>query len=407
MPKSRQPGDAAYPQLNYIYISQRLARRLDEISRHPITTVVAPMGYGKTTAIDWWLKRRLKTDGDTVILKQMIVTDSVSDFWSGFCRALRGYPELCEQMRALGFPADQRTMSIMAELLEDALLKSGHTFCFVMDDLYLLQSRPMALLLLFLSRMLSERLHFVLLSRGPVFSDEERLRLGGSLYEITADDLRLDAGEVNAYAACCGLQLSREDTSALTAASEGWISMVYLNFKAYTQSGSWMIGTNDIFGLIKEVLLTPLPPRQREFLVLIGITEEFTQPQAAWLWQHEDVGELLSALTETNAFITRDANGIYRCHHMLRQSARQEFSRLPRAERDAAYRRLGGWFLKEKAYVAAELAFRRAEDWDGLLTALEQDRCKSLNTEHRQAFIGWIANCPEEHLLAHPGALVA
>lgn len=407
MSQNRQSGNAMYPHLGNIYISERLRRRLGELSHHPVTTVVAPMGYGKTTAIDWWMKRRLKADGDTVILKQMIVTDSISDFWSGFCRALRGYPELCGQMKALGFPTDQRAMSVMAELLEDALLQSEQTVCFVMDDLYILQSRPMAPLLLFLSRMLSERLHFVLLSRGPVFSDEERMRLGGSLYELTADDLRLDAGEVNAYAAHCGLQLSREDTVALTAASEGWISMVYLNFKAYAQSGRWMIGTNDIFGLIKEVLLKPLPRRQREFLVLIGITEEFTQPQAAWLWQHEDVGELLSALTETNAFITKDANGVYRCHHMLRQSARQEFSLLPEAEQAAAYIRLGDWMLEQKEYVAAELAYRRAGHWDGLLTALERDRCKSLNAEHSQSFFDWIADCPQERLLAYPGALVA
>lgn len=38
--------------LNTIYISERLQERLRPISRCALTTVVAPMGYGKTTAVN-------------------------------------------------------------------------------------------------------------------------------------------------------------------------------------------------------------------------------------------------------------------------------------------------------------------------------------------------------------------
>ena len=43
-----------YPKLNQIFIIERLKHRLKEINNHPITTVIAPMGFGKTTAINWW-----------------------------------------------------------------------------------------------------------------------------------------------------------------------------------------------------------------------------------------------------------------------------------------------------------------------------------------------------------------
>ena len=46
--------------LNTIYISERLQESLRPISRCALTTVVAPMGYGKTTAINWYLERRTK-----------------------------------------------------------------------------------------------------------------------------------------------------------------------------------------------------------------------------------------------------------------------------------------------------------------------------------------------------------
>ena len=50
------------------------------------------MGFGKTTAVNWWAKRQAKSLSDAVILRQVIVTGSITDFWTGFCRAFKGYP---------------------------------------------------------------------------------------------------------------------------------------------------------------------------------------------------------------------------------------------------------------------------------------------------------------------------
>lgn len=44
--------------LNTVYISERLRESLRPISRCALTTVVAPMGYGKTTAVNWYLAER-------------------------------------------------------------------------------------------------------------------------------------------------------------------------------------------------------------------------------------------------------------------------------------------------------------------------------------------------------------
>ena len=55
MPKSKW-------NLNTIYISERLQESLRPISRCAMTTVVAPMGYGKTTAVSWYLEERAKAE---------------------------------------------------------------------------------------------------------------------------------------------------------------------------------------------------------------------------------------------------------------------------------------------------------------------------------------------------------
>lgn len=396
-----------YPHLNDIFISERLKRRLNEINTYPITTVIAPMGFGKTTAMNWWAKRQVKNQADAVILRQIIVTDSITDFWMGFCRAFKGYPELTEQMKALGYPQDATAISMLAELLDDALSPSASQIYIVMDDIHILQQKPLTSLLLFLSRSLPESVHIILLSRNQIFSEEERMRLGNLLGEITADDLRLSQQELAVYAKRCGLEPSAEEINVLATLTEGWISMIYLNFKAYAQKGCWLSSSADIFTLIDQVLLNPLPERQREFLVLIGMADEFTADQAAYLWQHPDTVKLLSALSKNNAFITRNENGIYRCHHMLRHCTRQKFAEKPETWQRENYSRLGQWYLDHEEYVPAYFAFASAQDWNGVLKTLEKDKAKSLNTEHSQEFFRWIKTCPEEYLLRYPIAIVA
>ncbi|MEA4893369.1 MAG: LuxR C-terminal-related transcriptional regulator [Peptococcaceae bacterium] len=393
--------------LNGIFISQRLKRRLSEINDYPLTTVVAPMGFGKTTAVNWWAQRQVKSQADAVILRQVIVSDSITDFWAGFCRAFKGYPVLTEQMKALGYPRDATAVSMLAELLDEALAQSSSPIYMVMDDLHILLQKPLIPLLLFLSRRLPECFHIVLVSRNQIFNGEERMRLGHLLGEITVDDLRLSRQELAVYARFCRLEISAREIDDLAALSEGWISMVYLNFKAYARNGSWLSSSADIFTLIDQVLLDPLPERLREFLIRIGMTDEFTAEQAAWLWRLPDAAAILESLSKNNAFITRNENGIYRYHHMLRQCARHKFVEKPAAYQQENYSRLGQWYLDHAEYVPAYYAFAAARDWNGLLKTLEKDKAKSLNTEHSQDFFHWVESCPEEYLLRYPTAIVA
>lgn len=397
-----------YPHLNEIYISDRLKQRLSEIDHFFITTIIAPMGYGKTTAVGWWARHQAKYNADAVILRQMIISDSMTDFWSGFCRAIHNYPTLAEQVKTLGYPEDTRSMSMLAELLENVALEdSNHQIYYILDDIHILHRKHLVPLLLFLSRCLPDCIHIILISRNQIFSAEERMRLGGGLGEITVDDLRLNGLEVAAYAKRCGLAVHAVDVKALTIASEGWISMVYLNFKAYVQNGSWLSGSTDIFTLIDQVLLAPLPERQREFLILNGMADEFTEEQAAFLWKQPDTTKLLGFLSKNNAFITRNEIGVYRYHHMLRQCARQKFSEKPESYQKENFSRLGQWYLKEKEYVLADFAFAKAEDWNGVLTSLGEDKLKSLNTEHSKELFHWVKACPEYDIIRFPGTIVA
>ena len=65
--------------LNIIYISDRMRETLRPIASCALTAVVAPMGYGKTTAVRWFLAEQAKAGA--VVLQASIYSDNRSIFW--------------------------------------------------------------------------------------------------------------------------------------------------------------------------------------------------------------------------------------------------------------------------------------------------------------------------------------
>ncbi|MFQ9394197.1 MAG: hypothetical protein ACLR2E_09110 [Lachnospiraceae bacterium] len=78
------------PHLNITYLSERLQEALCDIFQYSVTTVTAPMGYGKTTAVSAFLKQA-ENDGVSV-RRQSIYGDSSASFWKGFCRLFQEPP---------------------------------------------------------------------------------------------------------------------------------------------------------------------------------------------------------------------------------------------------------------------------------------------------------------------------
>lgn len=365
------------------------------------------MGFGKTTALDWWTKQLHKKNSKTVILKQMILTDSPTDFLNNLCITLREYPVLTEQIKALGYAKDQRSIAMMAELISAEFSNNPQQMYYVLDDLHNMPQRPFGKLLLYLSKNLPESKHIIIMSRNQIFREEERMLLGNSLCEITADDLRLNYQELETYAQQCRLDVAEENLKTLSGMCEGWISMIYLNFKAYAHHGSWLSNSEDIYTLINQVLLEPLTDKEQEFLITIGITDEFTAKQAEYLWGNTDAADLLDSLSKNNAFITRNETGIYRYHHMLQICTRQEFAKKPENFQRRAYSKLGEWYYEQEEYVRAYYAFDKAQDWKGMLNTITKDKAKSLNSEHSKDFFRWIKNLPKEYFMKYPSAITS
>ena len=394
-----------YPHLRDLYLSARLRAELQKIPSHLVTTIIAPTGYGKTTAAGWFQQQLPTTAPKAHIFRQFLSGNGRQEFWDGLCRTLRSAPQLATQLRALGYPDSPHVQELLLELLLDALASSDGPVFYIFDDVHLLESGDLAAIVCFLADRLPSQVHLILLSRNQIFSDAAKLRLGSRLLELGIAELQLTQPELAQYAAACGLPLPPVQARALHAVSEGWIAMIYLIFRAFTQTGTWQLDTHGMDALMEQVMLQPLDDRRQLFLLENCMTDSFTAQQAAFVWQEPDADALLRDLTRNNAFITVSGTGTYRCHHMLQQLLRRKFARLAPEAQAEICRRLGQWYQQAQEYLTAASFFRMAGDWDGLLCAVAADCGKSVGGEHRQLLLAWCRECPEPVLRRHPDAV--
>ena len=289
--------------MNSIYISPRAQEALDPIAQCPLTTVVAPMGYGKTTAVQWFLDRRREA-GDQVV-RVSIYSNDLPLFWRSFQAAWRGTP-LAGQLDPMAFPVGDTALGLLSERLLDLLDGAGDYYLFL-DDYHLMKDDQVTALLLALARLPGAPLHLIVASRDQVLSPSQALRLGRDLHQITAGDLALNQEEVSAYSRRCGVALPPADLAHLAQTSEGWFSAVYLNLKAYQAHGTLLTSGHDIYEMLNEAMLDPLPQERVDFLARMSLADEFTAEQAAFVTGLAESRELMRALTESNTFSDKEA----------------------------------------------------------------------------------------------------
>ena len=143
--------------LNTIYISERLQESLRPISRCALTAIIAPMGYGKTTAVNWYLEQRAKAQ-PLRIVRISVYSDNIAIFWKStqdaFARA--GYDFLRDYI----CPADASGCGLLVDDLCHEL--AGETSCYIfVDDFHLLTDRRASTFLCMLANRLPANVHLI------------------------------------------------------------------------------------------------------------------------------------------------------------------------------------------------------------------------------------------------------
>ena len=389
--------------LNTIYISERLQEGLRPISHCALTTVVAPMGYGKTTAVNWYLGERAKAE-EALIVRISVYSDNYAIFWKSVQNAFAhaGLEFLCNYP----CPTDAAGGSLLSDDICHEL--AGERSCYIfIDDFHLLTDGRVIGFLCTLANRLPENIHFIVASRDRFLPAAEVVRLGSRVYQMGTKQLRLNHTELTIYAHRCGTELSDEQIAKLLYSSEGWFSAIYLNLRTFSESGALPERNSDIYTMFTTAMIEPLNASLREFLAVMGLADEFTVEMALFVTQNPNAERLLTGLTEQNAFVKCLADGMtFRFHNMMKECAERTFMQLD-GEKQAAYcDRFGAWYENNRQYLHAMASYRRSGNYAALLQVVRKDAGILLSSLNSAMVLEILEECPIAVLKEHPLAIL-
>ena len=392
------------PSFNTIYISERVQECLRPIARCALTTVVAPMGYGKTTAINWFLAEKTK-GGKAVAIRLSIYSEKLPMLWRSAQDAFR-FAGL-DVLSAFDFPTGEAAATLVLEELCRAFSSGKTAYYLFLDDFHLLRDERAVRFICRISARLPDNAHLIVASRDRFLPAGEIVRLGGNLHQIGMEHLRLNHTELAVYAHRCGAELSEQQLEALLRSSEGWFSAIYLNLRALSERGRLPDASSDIFEMFTAAMIDPLPPGRQEFLAVMGLADEFTAEMARFVTENPETDAIIQDLTCQNAFVTRLPDSQrYRFHHMMKECALRKFRTLPEQSQICYWNRFGSWYGAHGQYLHALSAYRMSGNNDAALTIIEKDAGNLLSALHPEELLERLNACPEEVLTRHPTAIL-
>ena len=326
-----------------------LPERLARDDSHPIVSVVAPAGYGKTTLLSQWAE----TDGQAFAWVSVDDTDNDPRVLLTYIAAALDAVEPVGQrvFDALASP-DSSVLGSVVPRLSNAFASITSPVTLVLDDVHLLHNQECQAALSVLAEHVPPGSRLVLASRDQPPVRVARLRAAGKILEIGVGDLSLTAGEAASLLAAAEVVLGREDLTELHRRTEGWAAGLYLA-ALYLREGGSLPGMAALFGgddrfiseYVESEFLARISRRQRAFLTRTAVLERISGPLCEAVLDLPGAGAVLAELASSNLLLVPlDRRGQwYRYHHLFRDMLRAELERTEPGLAPALRRRAAGW----------------------------------------------------------------
>ena len=192
----------------------------------PVVTIVAPAGYGKTTALTQWAIRDERPfawvtlderDDDPIVLLRHVAAALDGLHASG---AFGGESLAIARGFAVGRRRAPKLASALASLESPCVLVLDRSSC--------LRSKALADVVSALAEHVPDGSTLVLAGRSSPPVPVAALRASGRLLEIGPAVLALSEGEAEALLEASGVELSHEQVASLVGRTEGWAAGLYL-----------------------------------------------------------------------------------------------------------------------------------------------------------------------------------
>lgn len=265
----------------------RLAARLAETFRVPVTLIAADAGFGKSTLVASFLA----ADSRPSIWYRLDADDSDPAIFAAHAlHGLKRYVSRGAYTSAVRGLTQVTDWTAAAQLLTLAMHRLKQECLIVLDDFHLLTAPRLNEGIARLVDTLPSRARLAILTRVVPGLPLPRWRAQGRLAEVHADELRFTISELRALLVDIhALPLSDASLHVIAARTEGWPAGVVLALHTALTQGSASAAqalstlsgsTRDIYDYLAEEAFARQPSGTQRFMLATGLVSRFTLPLA-------------------------------------------------------------------------------------------------------------------------------
>ncbi|MDR1082377.1 MAG: LuxR C-terminal-related transcriptional regulator [Coriobacteriales bacterium] len=383
----------------------RVDSLLDQALTHPITTIVAGPGYGKSVAVYSYLR---ESEARAVWVQLSKSDNMPSHFWETFSLAIMSLNQkLATAMANLGFPESDEIRGYFAELLRDEFKLRFH-YVLVFDDLHLLEEGPVLDFIVRMSRSLSKGISLVTISRRDNFPIAAELAQAGRLFRIDESELAFTKSEMLEYFEQMAVLPSTEVATGLYYDTEGFpfaVSLAARLLEKNPQDSDYVRTAlkGSVHKIIDEQLFALISDDLKHFLLKLSLVKHLSPELIDELQGGQDA---MNELANTSSLIRYDQYmHVYRLHHLLLGYLESKQDMLSKEERAEAYAKAAQWCDKNGYRIDALSYYRAMGNYDAIITIASTYPLVmplDIATELLEAF----EQAPKELLHSNPAALI-
>jgi LuxR family maltose regulon positive regulatory protein len=317
----------------------------------PLVLLVAPPGYGKTTALRQWAAedhRRFgwvgldESDNDPIRLLRHIAL------------ALHQVHTLDDAVwRALDVP-DVSPLALIVRRLVASVAAHGDPWVLVLDDFHVLRGSLGMDLVVALAEELPFGCHLVVASRYTPGLRLGRLRTQGRCVQLGREEMSFTPAESREVLAAAGLDRAEDTVAAIMERTEGWPAGVFLT--ALPRGGApggtpaepaaRMDGA--IVDYFREVVLAGESPETLRLLQRAAALDEMSGPLCDAVLERSGSTAWLAEMESRNLFLVPvdHDRGWYRFHRLFAEVLLSELRHQEPREEIRVHRRAAAWYAE-------------------------------------------------------------
>ncbi len=389
----------------------RLTHTLEqEITRHRLTVVSAPAGYGKTTLMAAWAHT---TETPVAWLSVGKEDNDVGRFLRYLIAAWeRIQPNAAEGPLAILLGSQNPNPEAVLSAFVNTAAQLQADQAVVLDDYHFLQESTIHEGLAFLLDHLPPQLHFVVGTRTEPPLPLARYRARGQLLELGVEDLRFGLEEATDFLnRSMGIELPTDEIERWQDQLEGWAAGLQLAALSLPHRGAAALRATIISGrqrfiadYLSEDVLNQLPAEVRSFLLRTSILESLCASLCEAVTGTGGGQAMLERLERENLFVQAldDERAWFRYHSLFADFLRGELGRRQVDEVAELHRRAAAWYA---AHDLSEQAFKHAvagQDRERVIRLAEDHLMVMVERGEFRVAQGWLESLPEAWRSSYP-----